>query len=79
MAATAKCKLFFNTSDEDREAFQAILEAQIPCHLAGPVAEEVTPFLTYGQFTLYGIEEIREFIERYRALMKEDDHEGPAQ
>ena len=53
--------LFFNTGEEDREAYLALLRAGIPCEFRA-AAEEPTPLLLVGYQRFYGLPEIREFI-----------------
>jgi hypothetical protein len=63
-------KLFFNTDNEDREAVNEILKAKIPCDLYGPISEERTPLLIYDSKRFYGLDVIRDFIERYKNNQK---------
>jgi len=62
-------KLFFNTSNEDREAVHELLKAGVHCDLAGPIAEERTPLLIYGSMHFYGLDGIREFIRKRKMVL----------
>lgn len=55
-------ELFFNSSNEDREAIRALISARIRCRFCGPLSEERTPMLVYDTATFHGIHEIKEFI-----------------
>lgn len=57
-------KLFFNTSNEDKEAVRELLDAGVQCELSGPISEERTPVLVCGSMRFYGLSGIREFIKR---------------
>jgi hypothetical protein len=59
-------RLFFNTSDEDKEAVRELLKAGVHCEFSGPIAEERTPLLVYNSMRWYGLDGIKEFIKRQK-------------
>jgi len=54
--------LFYNDSDEAREAYYAMLKSEIPCEFRPP-CEDSTPMLLVGYTQYTGIWEIKEFIK----------------
>lgn len=53
--------LFFNTEEEDKEAYLSLMESGIHCELRAP-AEEPTPLLLVGFQRFTGLAEIKKFI-----------------
>ncbi len=54
--------LFYNSKEEDREAYFAILKSGIPCEFRPPSAEP-TPWLLVGYTKYIGTQEIMEYLE----------------
>lgn len=59
-------KLFFNGSDEDREAVSVVLDAGVQCNLSGPIADESTPLIVYGERRIVGLDDIKLFIKQLK-------------
>jgi hypothetical protein len=70
-----KIATFFysNCNEEDREAERLLKEAGIPCSKFGPTLVEETPTVEWGFLKYVGIEEIKDFIGRW----KKDDLPSP--
>lgn len=56
--------LIFNTGEEDRKAYDAILDSGIPCRLIGTGSEEHTPMLIWSHQKFIGFHEIERFLQK---------------
>lgn len=61
--------LFYNSKQEDREAYFALVKSGIPCKFRPP-SEEPTPLLLVGYTKYIGLQEIMEYLgsERVQKL-----------
>ncbi|MEK6820078.1 MAG: hypothetical protein AABX71_00015 [Nanoarchaeota archaeon] len=57
----------YHVTEEDREAVSLLDEAQVDFVILGPVVDTITPCLKYGIWRFFGVKEIKEFIELYKA------------
>jgi hypothetical protein len=55
---------FFNSSEEDREAFRFIVDSGIPCDFSA-AADEPTPLLLVGYQRFVGLEEIKNYVSEH--------------
>ncbi|MBU3942234.1 MAG: hypothetical protein KKF74_04955 [Nanoarchaeota archaeon] len=53
--------LFYNSKEDDRKAYYALLKSGIPCEFRPP-SEEPTPLLLVGYTEYIGLEEIMEYL-----------------
>jgi hypothetical protein len=59
-------RIFFNTSEEDKEAVLELFKSGVNCVLCGPIAEERTPLLIYKSMRFYGLDTIKNFAKRWK-------------
>ena len=63
--------LYFNSGNEDKEAYSSVVESRIPCEFRAH-AEEPTPMLRVGFERHTGIDEIKGFIREWKTEHKEE-------
>ncbi|MHA1973962.1 MAG: hypothetical protein ACTSW1_13270 [Candidatus Hodarchaeales archaeon] len=63
--------LFFNTGDEDREAYLFIKSSGVPCEFRAPSMDLLTPLLLVGYKKVFGIDEIKSFISEQQIKIHE--------
>ena len=59
--------LYFNSGVEDKEAYELILQKNIPCNFEAPVSFHDRPYVRWGFREFRGIEQIRRFVVEFLA------------
>lgn len=59
--------LYFSINEEDREACNVIMKARVVCRFVGTMNPTIpTPVLHYRYRDYQGVEEIKEFVKRWK-------------
>ena len=63
--------LYFNSGEDDDEAYKLIIDSNIPCRFQGPVSFHTTPVILWGFREYRGLRQVKRFIREYQEAQEE--------